>query len=77
MVSEKVHSLLLNAVVNRSQGKSKEFGLLGVCTTLETATKFSITRARLQILLESASDSKCPFCCGYLQPLVPMGLAGA
>lgn len=54
MVSEKAHSLLLNTLVDRSQGRSKEFGLLGVCTTLKTATKSSITRALLQILLESA-----------------------
>lgn len=54
MVSEKAHSLLLNTLVDRSQGRSKEFGLLGVCTTLKTATKSSITRALLQTLLESA-----------------------
>lgn len=53
MVSEKAHSPLLNALVDRSQGRPKEFGLLGVCTTLKTATKSSITRALLQILLES------------------------
>lgn len=54
MVSEKAHSPLLNTLVDRSQGRSKEFGLLGVCTTLKIATKSSITRALLQILLESA-----------------------
>lgn len=63
IVSEKAHSLLLNTLADRSQGKSKEFGLLGVCTTLKTATKFSITRALLQILLESAlpATASVPF----------------
>lgn len=54
VVSEKAHSLLLNALVDRSQGKSKEFGLLGVSTALKTATKSFIPRALLQMLLESA-----------------------
>lgn len=73
MVSEKAHSPLLNALVHRSHGRSKEFGLLGVCTTLKTATKSSITRALLQILLESALPvtANVPFAvvtCSHLCP---------